>query len=129
MQYQPRDVWFMIEELRRRNAIHRKRGFAINDIGVAMQSNHLIEEVTELQAEILNRPGVISVERGKALVALVEEASHVLTVYLHLLIKLGIPLSEVSEKAVQALEKHWTTNPDEVVAEVPGQTRRGRGQL
>jgi hypothetical protein len=129
MQYQPIDVWYRIEELRRRDAIHRKRGFAINDIGAAMQSNHLIEEATEFQAEILNSPGCIGDARDKSLVAIIEEASHVLSVYLHLLIKLGIPLSEVSEKAVQMLDKHWTINPDEVVAEVPTQTRRGRGQL
>jgi hypothetical protein len=129
MQYQPIDVWYKIDELRRRNATHRKRGFHINDIGEAMVSNHLIEEATELQAEILNRPWFVSSARDEGLVAIIEEASHVLSVYLHLLIKLGIPLGEVCDKAIQMLDKHWTTNADEVVAEAPGQTRRGRGQI
>jgi hypothetical protein len=126
MQYQPIDVWYRIEELRRRNATHRKRGFQINDIGEAMVSNHLIEEVTELQAEILN---LGNLGHSKRWTAVVEEASHVLSVYLHLLIKLGVPLGDVCDKAIQTLDKHWTTNADEVVAEAPGQTRRGRGQI
>jgi hypothetical protein len=135
MQYTTQDVWHKIEELRRRNAIHRKRGFRINDIGEAMQSNHLIEEVTELQAEILYvvklayNGGSGEFDHDKRWAAIVEEASHVLSVYIHLLIKLGIPLGEVCEKAISMYDKHWTTDEREVVAEVPGQTRRGRGQL
>jgi NTP pyrophosphatase (non-canonical NTP hydrolase) len=116
------DLWHEIEELRRQNATHRKRGFRINDLTPAMQSCHLLEETVELQAEVLNTPRATEEHLAK-------EASHVLACFLHLLQKHGLSLEKVAAEAIRMCRQHWTTNPEDVVAREPGFTRKGRGEI
>jgi NTP pyrophosphatase (non-canonical NTP hydrolase) len=114
-------LWNAIEDLRRVDAIHVKRGYHIRNIAPAMQAAHLCEEAVELLQEILSpHPDRESV---------VDEASHVLSVFVHLLIRLDIPLEEVCSRAVQMLERHWTTDERKVRCEKPGFTRTYRGEL
>jgi NTP pyrophosphatase (non-canonical NTP hydrolase) len=121
MSYTTDHLWKAIEELRRVNAIHVKRGYHILDIAPAMQAAHLCEEAAELLQEVLN-PN--SDRAAKA-----DEASHVLAVLAHLLIRLNIPLEEVCSRAVQMLERNWTTDMGKVRCEKPGFTRTYRGEL
>lgn len=121
MPYTADDLWNAIEELRRVDAIHVKRGYRIRDIAPPMQAAHLCEEASELLQEVLN-PN--SDRAAKA-----DEASHVLSVLVHLLIRLNIPLEEVCSRAVQMLEKNWTTDESKVRCEKPGFTRTHRGKL
>jgi hypothetical protein len=121
MKYTTDDLWKAIEELRRVNAIHVKRGYHILDIAPAMQAAHLCEESSELLQEVL------SPNSDRA--ARVEESSHVLSVLAHLLIRLNIPLEEVCSRAVQMLERNWTTDLGKVRCEKPGFTRTYRGEL
>lgn len=130
MNYTAMDVWYRVEELKRRNARHRKRGFRINDIGVLMQSSHLAEEVIELQAEVINAAEVVggaAVDPARpADASMLTEAGHVMAVFVHLCMKLGLPLADVCASAIAACDKHWTTNESEVTAPAPGQTRGAR---
>jgi hypothetical protein len=134
MQYTLNDVWYMIDELKARNAWHRKRGFRINDIGVLMQTNHLVEETVELQAEVVKHlvdsgatfGGNEIVHDPARRTEVIEEAGHVLAVLVHLLRKLGVSPGEVCHSAVHCCEKNWTTNVAEVTSPSPGQTRRAR---
>jgi NTP pyrophosphatase (non-canonical NTP hydrolase) len=121
MKYTPDDLWKAIEELRRVDAIHVKRGYRILDITPSMQAAHLCEEASELLQEVLNP----NFDRA----ATADEASHVLSVLLHLLIRLNIPLEEVCSRAVQMLERNWTTDIGKVRCEKPGFTRTYRGEL
>lgn len=119
------DLWLEIEDLRRGNAYHRKRGFRINDLSSAMQSCHLLEETVELQAEVLNTPRAMEDHLG----AITKEASHVLACFLHLLQKHGLSLEEVAAEGVRMCRRHWTTNLENVVTKEPGFTRKGRGEI
>lgn len=121
MPYTADDLWNAIEELRRVDAIHVKRGYRIRDIAPPMQAAHLCEEASELLQEVLN-PN--SDRAAKA-----DEASHVLSVLVHLLIRLNIPLEEVCSRAVFMLERNWTTDLGKVRCEKPGFTRTHRGEL
>jgi NTP pyrophosphatase (non-canonical NTP hydrolase) len=121
MPYTADDLWNAIEELRRVDAIHVKRGYRIRDIAPPMQAAHLCEEASELLQEVLN-PN--SDRAAKA-----DEASHVLSVLVHLLIRLNIPLEEVCSRAVQMLDRNWTTDESKVRCEKPGFTRTYRGEL
>jgi NTP pyrophosphatase (non-canonical NTP hydrolase) len=121
MPYSPNDLWKAVEDLRRVDAIHVKRGYHIRDITSAMQAAHLCEETAELLQEVLNP----NFDRA----ATADEASHVLSVLLHLLIRLNIPLEEVCSRAVQMLERNWTTDLRKVRCEKPGFTRTYRGEL
>jgi NTP pyrophosphatase (non-canonical NTP hydrolase) len=121
MKYTTDHLWKAIEELRRVDAIHVKRGYHILDIAPGMQAAHLCEESSELLQEVLN-PN--SDRAAKA-----DEASHVLAVLVHLLIRLNIPLDEVCSRAVQMLERNWTTDERKVRCEKPGFTRTHRGEL
>jgi NTP pyrophosphatase (non-canonical NTP hydrolase) len=122
MKYTADDLWKAIEELRQVDAIHVKRGYHIRDIAPPMQAAHLCEEAAELLQEVLN-PNIF--DRA----ATTDEASHVLSVLVHLLIRLNIPLEEVCSRAVQMLEKNWTTDERKVRCEKPGFTRTHRGEL
>jgi NTP pyrophosphatase (non-canonical NTP hydrolase) len=121
MPYTAELLWRAIEDLRRVDAIHIKRGYRIRDIAPPMQAAHLCEEVSELLQEVLNP----NFDRA----ATADEASHVLSVLLHLLIRLNIPLEEVCSRAVQMLERNWTTDESKVRCEKPGFTRTHRGEL
>jgi NTP pyrophosphatase (non-canonical NTP hydrolase) len=121
MPYTPNLLWKAIEELRRVDAIHVKRGYRIRDIAPAMQAAHLCEETVELLQEVLSP----RLDR----VSLADEASHVLSVLVHLLIRLDIPLEEVCSRAVQGLARNWTTDMGKVRCEKPGFTRTHRGEL
>jgi NTP pyrophosphatase (non-canonical NTP hydrolase) len=114
-------LWEAIEELRRVDAIHVKRGYHIRDIAPGMQAAHLCEEASELLQEVLN-PNSDRAARA-------DEASHVLSVLVHLLIRLDIPLEEVCSRAVQMLARNWTTDERKVRCEKPGFTRTYRGEL
>jgi NTP pyrophosphatase (non-canonical NTP hydrolase) len=121
MKYTADDLWNAIEELRRVDAVHVKRGYHIRDIAPAMQAAHLCEEASELLQEVLNP----NFDRA----ATADEASHVLSVLAHLLIRLDIPLEEVCSRAIQMLERNWTTDERKVRCEKPGFTRTYRGEL
>lgn len=121
MKYTPDHLWKAIEDLRRVDAIHVKRGYRILDIAPPMQAAHLCEEAAELLQEVLNP----NFDRT----AMADEASHVLSVLLHLLIRLNIPLEEVCSRAVQMLDRNWTTDERKVRCEKPGFTRTYRGEL
>lgn len=128
------DLWDKIEELHHQNAYHRKRGFRINDLSPAMQSCHLLEETVELQAEVLSTArglttGTDAITTDTHLDSITKEASHVLACFLHLLQKHGLSLEEVAVEAIRMCRQHWTTKTENVVAEEPGFTRKGRGQL
>jgi hypothetical protein len=129
------DLWAEIEELRRQNAYHRKRGFRINSISASMQSCHLLEETVELQAEVLTAPNLpegslyYPLATADHLDAVTKEASHVLACFLHLLQKHGLSLGEVAAEGVRMCRRHWTTNAEDVVARELGFTRKGRGEI
>jgi NTP pyrophosphatase (non-canonical NTP hydrolase) len=114
-------LWKAIEDLRRVDAIHVKRGYRILDIAPPMQAAHLCEESSELLQEVLTS----NPDRA----AMADEASHVLSVLVHLLIRLDIPLEEVCSRAVQGLARNWTTDESKVRCEKPGFTRTHRGEL
>jgi len=111
-----------IKQLKRNNAVHVKRGYCINDISVELQSNHLLEEVVELQAEILANHH----ERNPNAEKIVKEACHVYACFIHLMVRLGIDFRQLEEVTDEMLSANWTTNPEEVTAKEPGFTRAGR---
>jgi hypothetical protein len=119
--YTADDLWKAIEFLQRVDAIHVKRGYHIRDIAPAMQAAHLCEESSGLLQEVLSP----RLDRE----SLVDESSHVLSVLVHFLIRLDIPLEKVCERAVQMLEKNWTMDLGKVRCEKPGFTRTHRGEL
>jgi NTP pyrophosphatase (non-canonical NTP hydrolase) len=121
MPYTAELLWRAIEDLRRVDAIHIKRCYRIRDIAPPMQAAHLCEEASELLQEVLNPIP----DRT----AMADEASHVLSVLVHLLIRLDIPLEEVCSRAVQMLERNWTTDEKKVRCKEPGFTRTHRGEL
>jgi len=110
------DLLNKIHELHSSNAQHVKRGFKVSEIPALVISNHLIEEVTELQAEVIDD------DRE----AFIEEASHVLAVFLHLLQKQGLSLNEIATRSLKMLETNFTTDPAEVTAVTDGYTRKHR---
>jgi len=116
----------IIRRLKHCDALHVRRGFCINDATLTTATNHLMEEVVELQAEMLIGDDVNDA---------IDEAADVLMVYLHVL-ELGaragkIPredmLACVCERARLRLNKYWTTDPAQVTATKAGMTRKNRG--
>lgn len=88
------ELFKLVQRLHKANAFHIKRGRRILSYSVADNSNHLLEEAVEVQAEVLAHPdsGCTSI-RGtdKAL----EELGDTLGVLYHLMIRLGFSLDEV----------------------------------
>jgi hypothetical protein len=101
-------VWGEIERLRERCARHRKKGFRITQLQPPLQSNHLIEEAVELQAELL---GPIYVGRRAAIVG---EAADTVVVLLHLLIQCGIEPDELLPACLKSLSDHWDSGEEKV---------------
>lgn len=111
------------------NAIHVNRGFRLQEVSIAVCSNHMIEEAVEAQAEILslgiNNYNSTTLSPGsKELI--VEELGDMQVCYHHLLVKLGITPEEVELAAVKKLEKNFTLDESKVTAIKPGLTRKGR---
>lgn len=94
-------VWAEIERLRQTCARHRKKGFFITQLQPPVQSNHLIEEVVELQAEVLG-----PFYDGRR-AALLREAADTVVVLLHLLIQCGIDCEELLPACLKSLSDHW----------------------
>lgn len=115
------DIAARLEQLYAEDAIHVKRGFPIRHSQIRQITNHLIEEVVELQAAIDDDIGT-----PDQLDAVWEEAADVLLVYMHLLRKRGMGFMQVCRVAMDKLKTNWTTDPAQVTAVNPGFTRRGR---
>lgn len=95
---------------------HRKRGFLLDEKDPVITSNHLLEEVTELQAEILqgNEETILN------------EAIDVYIVLAHLLNKLSIDTVALEVAALVQLDKAFTIHKDEILSNNPGFTRQNR---
>jgi len=106
-----------VRELHENNAIHRKRGFGLQESSSILASNHMIEEVVELQAEAVieqHRDGVI------------EESSDVLATWLHLLLHCDVSMQEVIDRCTEKLLDTFTYDPNDVLTDTPGYSRRHR---
>lgn len=106
----------LVDELHRNNAMHIRRGFRLQDADVMVCTNHLIEEVVELQAECItqNREAII------------EEASDVMAIFLHLLHMHGVALETVVDMCHSKLRNNFTYDENKLATETPGFTRRNR---
>lgn len=107
-----------IHELHALGAYHKKRGFSLKEAKLSTASNHLIEEATELQAEMLDGDSATQVE----------EAADVLLVYLHLLRISNLTLKDVVKFARQKLERNFTLDKSEVLTDTPGYSRKNRNE-
>jgi phosphoribosyl-ATP pyrophosphohydrolase len=106
-------IRYLIDE----NAIHKKRGFSLQESTLELAANHLIEEAVELQAEATisrNRDGIV------------EESADVLATWLHLLLLCGVSFDEVVDKCAKKLNQEFTFSKNEVLTDMPGFTRRNR---
>ena len=106
-----------VSELYENDAIHVKRGFRLRTQGNSLvASNHLMEEVAEFQAEIIecNREFML------------EEAGDVFMIFCHILKRNNISLDEVAASACEKLKRSYTLDPAQVTAIKAGVTRRGR---
>lgn len=111
----------LIEEIQKVydiNAYHIKRGFKIQDQNLTGTSNHLIEEVVELQGAILENDK----EQSK------QEAADVLLVYLHMLRDMGFTLDEIAEVAQLKLWLSFTPDLKKVKTKKPGFSRTNRAE-
>ena len=107
----------LIQRLHESGAIHKKRGFSLADTTPQLATNHLLEEVVELQAECT---------LGGTRETIKQEAADVLAIFMHLLYISSITLEEVINECERKLEATFTNNPDEVISKNPGLTRRAR---
>lgn len=105
-----------VSEFHLLGAYHKKRGFSLSQSKLTTASNHLIEEVVELQAEVLD--GTYDTKR--------EEGADVLLVFLSLLWISNMSFSEIVDVASKKIEKNFTLNKDEVLTNNPGFTRKNR---
>ena len=116
------ELYSKIQKLHAEGAYHIKRGFSLKDAEPVRTANHLIEEVVELQAEIIEGEYDLSLE----------EASDVLLVYLHLIhllgIDFGVYLSHIIDCANKKLDKNWTLDKSKILTNTPGFTRRNRDE-
>lgn len=100
------DVWEEIERLRSVHARHRKKNFVITAVTPAVQSNHLIEEAVELQAEVVSDP--YDGRRD----AIICEAADTLVVLMHMMILHDINGSELLQASMRTLADHWDDHGD-----------------
>lgn len=106
-----------VQELHDQGAIHKKRGFSLQDATTGLAANHLIEETVELQAE-----ATISEDRE----GVIDESADVLAVFLHLLILCDVSFDEVVARCMDRLKEAFTFDKDEILTDTPGFTRRNR---
>jgi len=106
-----------IQELHDKNAIHKKRGFVLQDTTPLIVSNHLLEEVVELQAEAVVEGNI---EKS------VEESADVLANFLYLLCLLGIDFGDVIDCCNNKLKDVFVFDETEVLTNTPGFSRRHR---
>ena len=107
----------LVKQLHEKGAIHKKRGFSLADTTPQLATNHLLEEVVELQGECI---------LGGTKETIKEEAADVMAIFLHLLHVMDISLEEVLETCEQKLRDVFTFDPSEVISKNPGLTRRAR---
>ena len=116
--------------LHQANAIHIRKGFHLLDASIADCTNHLLEETVEAQAEVLSvlcLAGLSHVEYwGDNRASVIEELGDARSVYLHLLIRMGLTEEDVDKIALEKLARSFTSDPDKVTATIPGVTRKGR---
>lgn len=98
------------------NAMHRKRGFCLQDITKIQVSNQIIEESAELQSEV-----IANCKEG-----IIDESADVLVTFLQLLSLYDISLETILSRSFDKLNTVFTTNKDEVLTNTPGFTRRTR---
>jgi phosphoribosyl-ATP pyrophosphohydrolase len=106
-----------VKELHYRNAIHKKRGFRLQDSTKLMASSHMLEEAVELQAEAC-------IENHHD--GIVEESADVLATWLHLLLHCEVEMQEVIDKCVEKLLDIFTYDEAEILTGTPGYSRRHR---
>lgn len=106
-----------IQELHDLGAIHRKRGFSLQEATVELAANHLIEEAVELQAEA-------TISHDKA--GVIDESADVIAVWLHLIILSDVSFEEVVVRCIEKLGEAFTLDKNEVLTDTPGFTRRNR---
>lgn len=107
----------LVKELHDKNAYHRKRGFQLQDSTKILASSHMLEEAVELQAEACieeDHDGVI------------EESSDVLATWLHLLLHCEVDFQEVIDRCVVKLLDTFTYDPNDLLTDTPGYSRRHR---
>lgn len=125
-------IWRRVCKLHEQGAYHVKRGFCLRDSLPFTASNHLIEEATELQAEVVERQinylnqkwteddDADNYNRS------IEEAADVLLVFLHLILVSNLRFKDILKFAWKKLNKNFTLNKDEVLTKTPGFNRSNR---
>lgn len=111
------DLLELIDNLNRGGAYHIRRGFSLADTTPLLCTNHLLEEVVELQAEVC-----ISKDREATL----DEASDVLAIFLHFIHINDIDLEMLATRCMEKLQANFTFDESEVISNNPGFTRRNR---
>ena len=102
--------------------IHKKRGFRIQNQSTAKVGCHLVEEATELLAELLEDGDTTEINMP----AVVEEAADVLICLTRILYDCDIPLAQVLNRADKKIDDIWVEDESKVTATDPGFTRRSR---
>lgn len=113
------ELYKEVKRLHDVNAYHKRRGFRLAETSRMMCSNHLLEEVSELQAE-----ACITEDKK----AITDEAGDVMATFLHLIYICDIDFDDVANMCLQKLDKYFTDNPNEVNTSSPGFTRRSRDE-
>jgi len=110
----------LIKEINRlydSNAMHRKRGFSLQSITAQQVTNQLLEEAVELQGEV-----IVSHDRE----GMIDESADVLITFFQLMSLHDISIEEIVRRGLNSLDVLFTTDPEEVLTDTPGFTRRTR---
>ena len=102
----------LVKTLHNCNALHVRRNKHLQSWSVAENSNHLIEEVVEIQAEVFKIPDMsnlpIVAVNGRTRKKLVEEIGDALAVMYNLMYRCDITESEVNHVAVAKLNETFS---------------------
>ncbi len=102
------DLDRLVADMHHTGYIHRKRGFSMNEVDMAVASNHMIEEACEYQAACIAWSGQLYKDRDRSEhEARVEEAGDLLGCFLHLNLMAGISLGEIVMRAEEKLMERF----------------------
>ena len=113
-------LFSVVEKLHQSPHYHVRRGFGLGDLPVHLASNHLIEEATELQAELL----MPTPDREKVL----KELADVIGVFHCICVKLGVTPQMLMTLAATNLQETFTSDTSKVRGPLGGVTRSTRAE-
>ena len=113
-----------IAALWERNAYHKKRGFRIQTQSTQKVGVHLVEEATELLAELME-----DTDGEVDMAAVTEEAADVVILLTRICFDCDISINDLMAAADRKMAAIWVDDPSEVTAIEPGFTRKGRNDV